>query len=180
MSGIRFSQELDSLSSIPNKFVFCFKASIAHREDETKHLIFYAWWQVAAVDEPKLHLWETGIIRITRHPQAVGQLIWCIAHTAWVGSSFMVAASLGLMAHHAFGCWHGDYRLKRKYGESFEALKERTSIIPFAAVLDGRQVLPQEYWREFLRAPYLFLVPFCIGCYLSHPLMQRASLWLGW
>lgn len=136
--------------------------------------------EVAAVDEPKLHLWETGIIRITRHPQAVGQLIWCIAHTAWVGSSFMVAASLGLMAHHAFGCWHGDYRLKRKYGESFEALKERTSVIPFAAILDGRQVLPQEYWREFLRAPYLFLVPFCIGCYLSHPLMQRASLWLGW
>lgn len=136
--------------------------------------------EVAAVDEPKLHLWETGIMRITRHPQAVGQLIWCVAHTAWVGSSFMVAASLGLMAHHAFGCWHGDYRLKRKYGDSFEALKERTSVIPFAAILDGRQVLPREYWKEFLRAPYLFLVPFCIGCYLCHPLMQRASLWLGW
>lgn len=132
------------------------------------------------MDEPKLHLWETGIIRITRHPQAVGQLIWCVAHTAWVGSSFMVAASLGLMAHHAFGCWHGDYRLKRKYGESFEALKQRTSVIPFAAILDGRQELPHEYWKEFLRAPYMFLVPFCIGCYLCHPLMQRASLWLGW
>ena len=26
--------------------------------------------QVAAVDEPKLHLWDTGVIRITRHPQA--------------------------------------------------------------------------------------------------------------
>ena len=25
--------------------------------------------QVAAVDEPQLHLWETGIMRITRHPQ---------------------------------------------------------------------------------------------------------------
>lgn len=25
--------------------------------------------EVAAVDEPKLHLWETGIMRITRHPQ---------------------------------------------------------------------------------------------------------------
>ena len=39
--------------------------------------------QVAAVDEPKLHLWDTGVTRITRHPQAFGQLIWCIAHTAW-------------------------------------------------------------------------------------------------
>lgn len=27
--------------------------------------------EVAAVDEPKVHLWETGIMRITRHPQMV-------------------------------------------------------------------------------------------------------------
>ena len=25
--------------------------------------------EVAAVDKPKMHLWETGIMRITRHPQ---------------------------------------------------------------------------------------------------------------
>ena len=25
--------------------------------------------EVAAVDEPKVHMWETGIMRITRHPQ---------------------------------------------------------------------------------------------------------------
>jgi hypothetical protein len=25
--------------------------------------------EVAAVDEPKLHLWESGVMRITRHPQ---------------------------------------------------------------------------------------------------------------
>ncbi|KAI8107388.1 hypothetical protein M9435_002419 [Picochlorum sp. BPE23] len=136
--------------------------------------------EVAAVDEPKLHLWESGIIRITRHPQAFGQLVWCLAHTAWVGSSFMVATSLGLMAHHAFACWHGDFRLKRKYGDAFEELKKRTSIVPFAAILEGRQVLPEEYWKEYLRLPYLFLVPFCIGAYVCHPLMQQASYWLGW
>lgn len=136
--------------------------------------------EVAAVDEPKLHLWESGIIRITRHPQAFGQLIWCVAHTAWIGSSFMVATSLGLMVHHAFACWHGDFRLKRKYGEAFESLKERTSIVPFAAILDGRQNLPDEYWKEFVRLPYVFLAPFCVGAYLCHPLMQQASYWLGW
>ena len=32
--------------------------------------------EVAAVDKPKFHMWETGIMRITRHPQMVGQLIW--------------------------------------------------------------------------------------------------------
>ena len=68
------------------------------------------------MDEPKLHMWETGVMRITRHPQALGQALWCAAHTAWVGSSFMVATSAALMAHHVFGCWHGDFRLRRKYG----------------------------------------------------------------
>lgn len=52
--------------------------------------------------------------------QAFGQAIWCAAHTLWVGNSFMVATSLALMAHHAFGCWHGDRRLADKYGEAFE------------------------------------------------------------
>lgn len=27
--------------------------------------------EVAAVDKPKMHLWETGIMRITRHPQVL-------------------------------------------------------------------------------------------------------------
>lgn len=27
--------------------------------------------EVAAVDKPKMHLWESGIMRITRHPQVL-------------------------------------------------------------------------------------------------------------
>lgn len=72
---------------------------------------------MAAVDEPKLHLWETGVMRITRHPQTFGQALWCLAHTLWIGSSFMVATTGALMAHHLFSCWHGDFRLRRKYGQ---------------------------------------------------------------
>lgn len=79
--------------------------------------------EVAAVDEPKLHMWETGIMRITRHPQMVGQAIWCLAHTLWIGNSFMVTTSVGLMVHHLFGCWHGDRRLSAKYGEAFEEVR---------------------------------------------------------
>ena len=44
--------------------------------------------EVAAVDRPKLHLWESGIMRITRHPQMVGQFMWCAAHTAYIGMCF--------------------------------------------------------------------------------------------
>jgi hypothetical protein len=41
----------------------------------------------------------------------------CFAHTLWIGNSFTLVTSLGLMAHHLFGCWHGDRRLSSKYGE---------------------------------------------------------------
>ncbi len=47
----------------------------------------------------------------------VGQLIWCVAHLLWTGNSFVATTSAGLMLHHLFGCWHGDRRLKAKYGE---------------------------------------------------------------
>ncbi|XP_057417152.1 15-cis-zeta-carotene isomerase, chloroplastic [Lotus japonicus] len=136
--------------------------------------------EVAAVDKPKLHLWETGIMRITRHPQLVGQVIWCLAHTIWIGNSVAVAASVGLIGHHLFGAWNGDRRLAKRYGEDFDLVKERTSIVPFAAILDGRQRLPKDFYKEFIRLPYLTITFLTLGAYFAHPLMQSASFNLHW
>lgn len=136
--------------------------------------------EVAAVDEPRLHLWETGVARITRHPQAFGQFVWCAAHAAWVGSSFMMVTTAALLGYHAFGCWHGDRRLEREHGEAFRALRDRTSVVPFQAVWEGRQRLPPDYWREWARLPYLAITLFCFGTYAAHPAMQQAAYWLGW
>ncbi|GAB2210048.1 hypothetical protein Droror1_Dr00015301 [Drosera rotundifolia] len=136
--------------------------------------------EVAAVEKPKMHLWETGIMRITRHPQMVGQVIWCLAHTLWIGSSVAVAASIGLIGHHLFGVWNGDRRLAIRYGEAFERVKSRTSIIPFAAIFDGRQQLPKDYYREFLRVPYLTIIALTLGTYFAHPIMQASSYKLHW
>nr|AMJ39475.1 15-cis-zeta-carotene isomerase [Bixa orellana] len=136
--------------------------------------------EVAAVDKPKLHLWETGIMRITRHPQMVGQVLWCLAHTIWIGNSVTVAASVGLIGHHLFGVWNGDRRLAEKYGEAFEEVKRRTSVVPFAAILDGRQKLPKDYYKEFIRLPYLTITALTLGAYFMHPLMRAASSGLQW
>lgn len=136
--------------------------------------------EVAAVDKPKMHLWETGIMRITRHPQMVGQVIWCLAHTIWIGNSVAVAASVGLIGHHLFGVWNGDRRLAIRYGEAFESVKSRTSVFPFAAIINGRQKLPKDFYREFLRLPYLTITGLTLGAYLAHPLMQAASFRLHW
>ncbi|KAH7301954.1 hypothetical protein KP509_23G049900 [Ceratopteris richardii] len=136
--------------------------------------------EVAAVDKPKMHMYETGIMRITRHPQMVGQFLWCIAHTLWVGNSFMLTTSFGLLAHHLYGVWNGDRRLAIRYGKAFEVVKNRTSIVPFAAILDGRQKLPEDYYKEFFRVPYFTILALTLGAYFAHPLLQAGSYHLNW
>ena len=97
--------------------------------------------EVAAVERPKVHLWETGVIRITRHPQMVGQVMWSAAHLAMVGSTFNALTMSLLVGHHLFACWNGDRRLLAEHGDAFLTVKERTSIVPFKAIVEGRQVL---------------------------------------
>lgn len=134
--------------------------------------------EVAAVAKPQLHLWETGVIRISRHPQLVGQTLWSAAHLLWLGTPFTAETMALLVAHHAFAAWNGDRRLSDKHGEAFEYVKARTSIIPFAAIADGRQQLPADYWTEWVRLPYAVIAIGCVGAYAAHPLMQGAAAWV--
>ena len=115
----------------------------------------YNLLEIPAVLKPQVRLYATGIIRISRHPQAVGQILWCVTHALWIGSSFMLVTCIGLIGHHLFAVWHGDRRLRARFGEAFEELKASTSVVPFLAVLDGRQPLA---WSEFLRPAQLGIV----------------------
>ncbi|NJP09231.1 MAG: hypothetical protein HC866_06870 [Leptolyngbyaceae cyanobacterium RU_5_1] len=133
--------------------------------------------EIAAIQKPQVHLYETGIIRITRHPQMVGQVIWCIAHTLWLGTSFALVTSVGLVLHHLFGVWHGDRRLRDRYGEAFEAARSRTSVIPFLAILQGHQTLKL---REFIRPAYLGIAAFIWLLWWAHPILIDATGSIGW
>ena len=123
--------------------------------------------EVAAISKPEVHLYEDGIIRVTRHPQMVGQLIWCFAHTLWLGTSFTFVTSIGLMLHHLFGVWHGDRRLEKRYGDAFLKVKERTSIVPFAAIIQGKQKF---YWLEFLKPAYIGVIATVLIFRWLHPI----------
>ena len=112
----------------------------------------YNLLEIPAVLKPQVRLYASGIIRISRHPQAVGKILCCLTHALWIGSSFMVVTCLGLIGHHLFAVWHGDRRLKERFGDAFEELRASTSVIPFQAVLDGRQRLELS---EFLRPAQL-------------------------
>ncbi|MCS6960296.1 MAG: NnrU family protein [Pseudanabaenaceae cyanobacterium SKYGB_i_bin29] len=128
--------------------------------------------EIAAIAKPQVHLYETGIIRIARHPQLVGMTLWCIAHTLWLGTSFAVVTAIGLIAYHLFGAWHGDRRLLARYGESFRSVQARTSIVPFLAIYRGKQKI---VWQEFLRPAYLGIVLTIAVFYWLHPLVIAAS-----
>lgn len=136
--------------------------------------------EIAAIERPQLHLWETGITRITRHPQAVGQIMWCAAHTLWLGTSTAAAASSILVLHHLFSVWHGDRRLKTRHGEAFDYIESKTSVVPFAAILEGRQVLPDDYYKELLRLPYAVVIGGTAAAYFAHPYMQAGAALLHW
>jgi uncharacterized membrane protein len=107
----------------------------------------------------------------------VGQIIWCFAHTLWIGTTFTMVTSLGLVLHHLFGVWHGDRRLSNRYGEAFEVVKQRTSIIPFQAILDGRQSFQ---WQEFIRPAYLGVTIFVGLFWWLHPLLIVATSRISW
>lgn len=128
--------------------------------------------EIAAITKPEVHLYETGIIRISRHPQMVGQVIWCIAHTLWLGTTFTIVTSFGLIAHHIFAVWHGDYRLTKRYGDAFLKVKARTSVIPMLAILDGRQTLEI---KEFLRPSYVGVIAFIFFFWWLHPWLMVAT-----
>lgn len=133
--------------------------------------------EIAAIQKPEVHLYETGIVRITRHPQMVGQVIWCIAHSLWIGTSFTLLTSLALIAHHLFAVWHGDRRLTQRYGDAFLKVRERTSVVPFLAIFDGRQTLK---WQEFLRPSYLGVAGFIWLLWQAHPWLMQVTARVYW
>jgi uncharacterized membrane protein len=133
--------------------------------------------EVAAIQKPQFRLYETGIMRITRHPQMVGQLIWCVAHSLWIGSSFMIVTSIGLMAHHLFAVWHGDQRLFKRYGDAFLAAQARTSIWPFLAIIKGQQQLN---FQEFLRPAYVGVAIFVAVFWWGHPYLVGWTAMVPW
>ena len=88
-----------------------------------------------------------------------------------------MVTSFGLIAHHLFAVWHGDRRLTQKYGDAFLQVKARTSIIPFAAIFQGKQVFK---WQEFLCPAYLGVLGFVLLFWWGHPWLMVATSRVNW
>lgn len=82
-----------------------------------------------------------GIVRVTRHPLMWGVALWGIAHLLANGdvASLLFFGSLVLLA--LAGTVHIDRRLRVLAGADYERYRARTSHLPFAAIVTGKQQL---------------------------------------
>lgn len=87
---------------------------------------------------------------------------------------------LSYIAHHLFAVWNGDRRLRDKFGDKADIIIDRTSVIPFAAILSGKQKLPENYLQELFRPPYAIILGGVVGAYYAHPFMQAGAALLKW
>ena len=100
----------------------------------------------AVGQEGRLAAEPTGIVRVTRHPFLVGVGLWAVVHLIGNGD----AASAVLFGTFVLVCFAGtvsiDAKRRRLLGaERWDPFAAQTSILPFAALVQGRTTLD---WRQ--------------------------------
>ena len=111
-----------------------------------------------------------GVLRITRHPFLWGVIIWSAFHVMANGDLASVLFFGTFLAVAFLGTLSIDAKRKRKLGGAWEAFAAKTSNVPFAAVIGGRNSLhfgESLGWR-FLVAAALFLAVLFAHAYLFH------------
>ncbi len=118
-----------------------------------------------------------GVARISRHGFFMGVAAFALGHVLLVPTLAGVVFFGGLAVHAIVGALHQDRKLSRKLGAPYDAYCAQTSIVPFAAILGGRQPLA---WRE---QPWL---AFAVGLLLAWGLRQihthlfaHSGLWIA-
>lgn len=82
-----------------------------------------------------------GVLRITRHPMNMAFAMFGLAHVIAnprLGDLFLFGS---FFVVGFFGAYHQDSRKKRKLGPEFTEFQNKTSVLPFAAVISGKTPL---------------------------------------
>ncbi|HXQ09544.1 MAG TPA: NnrU family protein [Caulobacteraceae bacterium] len=100
----------------------------------------------AQVDKPTA---VTGMTRITRHPFLWGAAIWAVAHIIANGRLADLILFGGILITALLGPLSIDAKRRRALGDRYRAFEAKTSNIPFAAIVQGRQQLKvgEIWWR---------------------------------
>jgi len=82
-----------------------------------------------------------GVLRITRHPMNMALAMWGLAHLLANGTVGDVAFFGSFVVVGVLGPYHLDARYKRSRAEDFTEFCLQTSVLPFGAILRGRNRL---------------------------------------
>jgi uncharacterized membrane protein len=113
-----------------------------------------------------------GLLRITRHPMFMPLGAWGAVHLLVNGFAADVAFFGGMAAFALVGCAHQDSRKRVEGGAGMDEFFAETSLLPFAAILTGRNrlVLGELPWLGLGLGAALSW-----GFYLAHPMMFGAG-----
>jgi uncharacterized membrane protein len=91
--------------------------------------------------DPRGRFEVRGLLRITRHPFLMGAALFGLAHCLPNGYPSDLAFFGGFTVFALAGAYHQDARKRREAAAEHQPFFEQTSVLPFAAILQGKQPL---------------------------------------
>jgi uncharacterized membrane protein len=88
--------------------------------------------------KPKAVRAASGVFAITRHPMNTAFILWALVHIALWGSPRNLIVAGGILVLSVLGSIGQDHKKLNVVGEPWRAWMERTSFLPFGALLAGR------------------------------------------
>lgn len=82
-----------------------------------------------------------GIQRVTRHPMLMSFAIWALVHVIGNGDAAALVFFGAFLVTAVAGMPSIDAKLARRHGEAWAGFAAKTSILPFGAILAGRNRL---------------------------------------
>ena len=82
-----------------------------------------------------------GVLRVTRHPFLWGVALWAAGHLMVNGDLASLILFGSLLILSVFGPASIDAKRRRKMGDAWDGFAAKTSAVPFAAIVAGRQSL---------------------------------------
>jgi uncharacterized membrane protein len=112
------------------------------------------WLLVPATGAPR------AIIRVTRHPMLWSFVIWAVVHIVGSGDTAGIVLFAALLVTALTGMRSIDAKLARRDPAGWQALSAATSIVPFAAIAQGRNkfVLHEIGWLTLVIAAVAWIV----------------------
>lgn len=118
-----------------------------------------------------------GMLRITRHPFLWGVALWAAGHLFLNGDTPSVILFGTMLVLAIFGTLSIDAKRRKALGETYAAFTAKTSNVPFAAIVAGKQPLKIGeigWWRILLAIVLWAAVAWFHGAMFGVAAIQRA------